>query len=150
MDSAKLKLCKRKNCNNKFKQYNSLQSYCSLSCKSLDKPLNLKLKSLYKIPKVSAKRKVLNPLYKTVSVEVLAEAKFVCFIDNCKNVANTCEHLKGRKGFADEWARDNNIPLLIDKRFLRACCWTHNIELENNPELSKQYQLSKLHNGKKD
>ena len=55
----------------------------------------------------------------------------------------------GRKGYADEWARENNIPLLIDKRYLAPCCNFHNLELENNPDLSKQYQLSKIHGGKK-
>jgi len=106
-------------------------------------------KKRYAIPKVSEKRKALNPLYASVRIEVLVEAEFKCFIDGCQNVANTCEHTMGRKGFADQWARDNNIPLLIDKRFLKACCLHHNGELENNPELSKEYQLSKIHGGKK-
>lgn len=106
-------------------------------------------KKRYIIPKVSEKRKALNPLYSAVRIEVLVEANFKCFIDECQNVANTCEHTMGRKGFADQWARDNDIPLLIDKRYLKACCLHHNGELENNPELSKQYQLSKIHGGKK-
>lgn len=108
-----------------------------------------KPKKNYSIPKVSEKRKELNKVYEKVRIEVLTEAKFKCFIDGCKNVATTCEHRKGRKGFADEWARENNVPLLIDKRFLAACCFIHNIELENNYELSKEYQLSKIHDGKK-
>ena len=89
------------------------------------------------------------PIYEKVRIEVLSEAKFVCFIDGCKNVANTIEHSAGRKGFYDDWARDNNIPLLVDKRFLKACCLAHNGELENNPELSKQYQYSKVSGIKK-
>lgn len=101
------------------------------------------------IPKVSQKRIVLNRIYEKVRIEVLSEAKFKCFIENCKNVANSVEHRMGRKGYADEWARENDIPLLIDKRYLAACCNYHNLELENNPELSKQYQLSKIHGGKK-
>jgi hypothetical protein len=31
--------------------------------------------------------------------------------------ATDVHHKKGRIGFADKWARDNNIPLLIDTRF---------------------------------
>ena len=100
------------------------------------------------IPKVSQKRIVLNRIYEKVRIQVLSEAKFKCFIENCKNVANSVEHRMGRKGYADEWARENDIPLLIDKRYLAACCNYHNLELENNPELSKQYQLSKIHGGK--
>lgn len=79
----------------------------------------------------------------------MTDAKFRCFIDGCNNVANTIEHTRGRVGYADEWARENNITLYIDKRFLKACCLQHNGELENNSELSKEYQLSKIHGGKK-
>lgn len=148
MDSHKLKKCK---CGAEFKQYNSLNVYCSANCKfKYGKKINIKLKSInpekkrYLIPKVSAKRKALNPLYEAVRIEVLTEAKFKCFIDGCTNVANTIEHSAGRIGFYDEQARYDNIPLLIDKRFLKACCLHHNGELENNPELSKKYQLSKI------
>lgn len=140
-------ICK---CGNHFVMYNSLNPYCSPECKfKYSKPFDLKLKPLYKIPNQSKKSKALNPIYEKIRIEVLSEAKFKCFIDGCTNVANTIEHRMGRKGFADEWARDNNIPLRIDKRYLAACCLHHNGELENNPELSKNYQLSKIHGGKK-
>lgn len=110
---------------------------------------NLKLKSLYKIPKVSEKRKALKIPYEIVRSEVLSEAKFKCFVKGCNNVANTIEHQRGHSGFFDDWARDNNISLHIDKRFLKACCFFHNQEFENNPELIKEYQLSKIHKGSK-
>lgn len=127
-----------------WKQYNSFQKCaCSLCLESKPQP---KKKS---IKKVSDKRKELNIIYEKVRIEVLSEAKFKCFIDGCTNVANTCEHLMKRKGFADQWAKDNNIPLLIDKRYLRACCVWHNGELERNPELSKQYQYSNVSGKKK-
>lgn len=101
------------------------------------------------IAKESAKRKKLKPVYENIRIEILSEAKFKCFVSGCANVATTLEHQKGRKGFADEWARDNNIPLLIDKRFLKPCCSFHNTEFENNTDLSMEYQLSKIHEGKK-
>lgn len=132
-----------------WKQYNSLQKCPCEQCKDKRKPPNLKLKSLYKIPKQSKKAKSLNPVYEKIRIEVLTEAKFVCFIDGCKNVANTVEHLMGRKGYADEWSRESDIPLRIDKRYLRACCLQHNGELETNPELSKKYQYSKISGIKK-
>lgn len=145
-----------KHCNNKFEPTVFLQKFCeSPDCKTAekewqkDKVLGTVKKTPKPIPKVSEKRKLENRDYEKIRIEVLTEAKFKCFIDGCKNVANTCEHRMGRKGFADQWARDNNIPLLVDKRFLAACCNYHNLELENNPELSKQYQLSKIHGGKK-
>lgn len=127
-----------------WKQYNSFQKcHCEMCLDSAP----LKKKKLIK--KVSDKRKELNAIYQKVRIEVLSEAKFKCFIDGCKNVANTVEHLMGRKGYADEWAKDNNIPLLIDKRFLKACCLVHNGELETNPELSKKHQYSKISGIKK-
>lgn len=133
-----------------WKQYNSLQKCQCDECRSkrVVKP-NLKLKSLYKIPKVSEKRKALKIPYEIVRSEVLSEAKFKCFVKGCNNVANTIEHQRGHSGFFDDWARDNNISLHIDKRFLKACCFFHNQEFENNPELSKEYQLSKIHKGSK-
>ncbi len=153
LDKRKPKTCQ---CGTEFLPYNTIQKFCSANCQfKFGKKINIKLKSLnpekkrYAIPKVSEKRKALNPLYASVRIEVLVEANFKCFIDGCINVANTCEHTMGRKGFADQWARDNDIPLLIDKRYLKACCLHHNGELENNPELSKEYQLSKIHGGKK-
>lgn len=73
----------------------------------------------------------------------------VCFVDGCSRKANTIEHTKGRQGFADKYARDNNIPLLLDERFWKPCCIQHNLEFESNVDLSKKYQLSKIHDGKK-
>jgi len=148
MNFFKEKICKLSGV--VWKQYNSLQKCPCDKCKKEKKIPNLQLKSIYKpIKKYSAKREKLNKVYEVVRIEVLSEAKFVCFIDGCKSVANTVEHLMGRKGFADEWAKENNIPLLVDKRYLRACCLVHNGELETNPELSKQYQYSKISGKKK-
>jgi len=123
--------------------YLAVEKDCQIKCA---KPVKKKPKP---VKKVSDKRKVLNKEYQKVRIEVLTEAKFKCFIDGCKNVANSIEHTSGRVGYYDQWARDNNIPLLIDKRFLKACCIAHNGELETNPELSKKYQYSKISGIKK-
>jgi hypothetical protein len=142
------------NCKEKFEPKRFLEKHCS-NCKTAEKEYQsekmakTERKKPKSIAKVSDKRKAVNKIYETVRIEVLSEAKFKCFIDGCENVANTIEHTAGRIGFYDDWARDNNIPLVIDKRFLKACCLHHNGELENNPELSKEYQLSKIHGGKK-
>lgn len=72
-----------------------------------------------------------------------------CFVEGCSKKADTIEHTKGRKGYADKDARENDIPLLLDERFWQPCCGEHNLEFENNPELSKKYQLSQIHEGKK-
>lgn len=67
------KICKDKDCDNVFKQYNSLSNYCSPTCKNKNKKPNLKLKSLYKIPKVSNKRKVDNAKYLVLRIEFLGK-----------------------------------------------------------------------------
>ena len=142
-------------CKQKFIAVRFLQKHCS-DCGKAEKIYQKEKLATWgekkppkAIPKVSEKRKLENLDYEKIRIEVLTEAKFKCFIKGCTNVANTCEHTMGRRGFADDWARDNNIPLLNDKRYLKACCFIHNGELENNPELSKEYQLSKIHGGVK-
>ena len=139
------------NCREKFIATYFLQKHCSnVDCKSAEKKYQedirsgTTVKNVKSIPKVSEKRKVLNKDYEKIRIEILVNAQFKCFIDGCTNVANTIEHLMGRKGFADQWARDNDIPLLNDRRYLRPCCMAHNGELETNPELSKKYQFSKI------
>jgi len=135
---------KCRNCKQPFQIFKSTDVYCSKECYKEHYTPKINLKPMKNIPKVSEKRKVINKIYESVRIEVLTEAKFKCFIDGCANVANTIEHTAGRIGFYDEEARNNNIPLIIDKRFLKACCLHHNGELENNPELSRKYQLSKI------
>jgi len=102
------------------------------------------------LKKVSDKSKKENKDYQKERIEFLSlpENK-KCFVDGCSRTANTIEHQKGRRGYADKWARDNKISLKMDKRYWKPCCIQHNLEFESNPELSKKYQLSKLHEGKK-
>ncbi len=97
------------------------------------------------IPKFSAKRKKENPKYTIERLRFLAQpGNQRCFIEGCNSRADTIEHTMGRKGYADQWARDNNISLLLDVRFWKPCCNFHNLELERNSELSEKYQLSKI------
>ncbi|MDR2223591.1 MAG: hypothetical protein LBE34_12805 [Flavobacteriaceae bacterium] len=137
---AKPKTCK---CGKEFKQYNSLQKYCSYSCQS-------KYAKPKRVNKVSKKRQEDNEIYSVIRKEFLSkEYNQICFIEGCNKQANTVEHSIGRIGYADDWARENGITLFLDVRFWKPCCLEHNLELENNPELSKKYQLSKIHGGKK-
>lgn len=69
---------------------------------------------------------------------------------NCQYRANTIEHTKGRGDYyVDDWAEENDIPLTLDERFWLPACILCNGELETNTELSKKFQLSKIHDGKK-
>ena len=88
---------------------------------------------------MSAKRKVESKLYSELRAEFLSKPENqVCFIDGCYEPAETIEHLKGR------WGTN-----YLDTTTWAACCLLHNLELETNSELSKKYQLSKIHGGKK-
>lgn len=152
------------NCRVKFEPRYFLDKFCgSFACteaenkyreeklKERQKKPNLQLSKMKPIKKVSDKRALENIIYKSERIKFLQlpENK-KCFIEECNSVADTIEHIMGRKGFADEYAMENNISLYLDKRFWKPCCLKHNLELENNPELSKKYQLSKIHGGSKE
>jgi hypothetical protein len=145
---------KCKGCGDRFTpKYTSFEKYCRKDeCrqeeiaqrKEKSKP-NLQLKSFKAIPKVSKKRQVENLQYQVLRKEFLEKKENqTCFIDGCHKRADTIEHTAGRLGYYDDWARDNKVSLYLDVRFWKPCCLQHNLELENNPELSKKYQLSKL------
>lgn len=139
-------------CDAVFKPFKTTDRFCSYKCANEFQNNRKSNKTTPKQPirKFSKKRQKQNKQYSVDRKEFLSlpENK-ICFIDGCKEPSTTIEHRKGRVGYADEWARENDIPLLLDKRFWAGCCLNHNLELERNPELSKQYQLSKIHNGKK-
>ena len=102
-------------------------------------------KEIKPIPKFSKKREKENREYTIKRLQFLAQPENLrCFIEGCNKRADTIEHTMGRKGFADDWARENNVSLLLDVRFWKPCCNEHNLELERNPELSQRYQLSKI------
>lgn len=106
----------------------------------------VKIKDIGKaIPKKSAKRKREDPIYTRERLQFLSQPEnHRCFIEGCGKRADTIEHTMGREGFADDWARYNNISLFLDVRFWKPCCNDHNLELERNSELSEKYQISKI------
>lgn len=66
------------------------------------------------IAKVSEKQSKLNAIYlRKVKVWIKGK-KCAVFPDR---PATECHHMQGRIGFADEWARENEVPLLLDERF---------------------------------
>ena len=91
------------------------------------------------IRKVSKKREIENKIYIRTRKEFLSlPENRICFIDGCSKPATTIEHTAGRLA-----------SKFLDQAFWKPCCLEHNLELENNSELSKKYQLSKIHGGKK-
>jgi hypothetical protein len=141
-------------CREKFTPTKFLQKFCE-NCKEAEREyqsgkIAKTITSKKPISKVSDKRKIENIIYTSTRIKflMLPENK-ICFIDECRNLATTIEHSAGRIGFYDDWARENNISLYLDQRFWKPCCNFHNLELERNSELSKKYQLSKIHGGEK-
>jgi len=147
---VKNKICADECCENEFKPFKTTDKYCSWNCaKKNQKPR--------KLPKTKPKRykskkqAVIDSKYTVQRIPFLSKPENkICFIDGCDQEANTVEHIRGRgQGYFDKWAEENDIPKTLDERFWRPCCLDHNLELENNGELSKKYQLSKIHGGKK-
>jgi len=151
MANFKQKVCKITG--HEWRQYTSLQKcpcdFCVSERNAKAKPkVNKPFKA--KIASVSKKQGARLKHYSVDRKEFLKQPENeFCFVDGCGKKATTIEHQKGRDGYADKFARDNDIWLLNDIRFWKPCCLQHNLEFENNPLLSKQYQLSKLHDGKK-
>ena len=133
MKQKEFKECKV--CGTEFKMYRTTDKYCSGKCQMKDKKPSLQLKSLYKpIKQVSEKRKLDDIIYKSERIKFLSlPENQICFIEGCNKQATTIEHRAGRWG--------SNY---LDTNTWAPCCLEHNLELENNPELSKKYQFSKI------
>jgi hypothetical protein len=129
----KQKLTKKcKNCGKEFRIYRTTDKFCSYHCANNYgeiKPIN----------KNSIKQKERLKKYNNLRKAFLSlpENKF-CFVDGCNNLANTVEHTAGRIG-------ENLLKIST----WEPCCNKHNLEFETNPELSKKYQVSRFHSGKK-
>lgn len=141
-----VKKCK---CGNDFNQYNSLTRYCSFKCSNLyGKPTNIKLKSLYKpIKRFSKKRQIQELQYQSDRIIFLSKPENkICPITG--QPTTEIHHVLKRRGFADEWARLNNIPLLLDQRFWLALSREAHEKVENNPKWAYEKGYSKKNNFK--
>lgn len=130
--------CRYSECGKEFRKHKTTDKYCSYACEIADNGFPEKKKSK-PIPKVSVKRKSMNEQYSVLRKEFLSKPEnIICFIDGCNEKSTTIEHRAGRWG--------SNF---LDTSTWAGCCLKHNLELENNPELSKKYQLSKITGNKK-
>jgi hypothetical protein len=137
----KQKECRNLGCDVLFTPFKSTDKFCSYVCaKTGQNPRkSTETKSRTKIQPMSQKRKKENAIYLKTRIEFLNEPENkICFIDGCDKSATTVEHTAGRIG-----------TKYLDQKFWKPCCLKHNLELENNPEMSNKYQLSKIHDGKK-
>ena len=92
--------------------------------------------------KISKKRAKLNPKYSKIKDNFLIGKN--CVVTNQK--ADQVHHAKGKQGYADAWARLNDVPLLIDVRFFIPVCMQGHRIIEDNPAMAyeKGYSLSRL------
>jgi len=106
----------------------------------------VKIKDIGKpIPKVSKKKAVLDAKYTVKKIVFMAKPENkICPVTN--QPTTDIHHKMGRVGFADEWARINNIPLLLDERFWLAVSREGHRQIEENPEWAKEngYSLNRL------
>lgn len=56
----------------------------------------------------------------------------------------TVQHMSGRVGYADEWARENETPLLLDERFWMPLCLNAHIYVNDNPKWASENGYSFL------
>lgn len=104
-------------------------------------------RNTYFIPKFSAKMEMRNAQYRPIRDKYL-RGNPICEIHDCDYPSTNPHHKMGRdiNTFADDWARDNDIPLLSDVRFIMACCSNcHPKRIHENSEwaYSHGYLISK-------
>ena len=132
MDNYKLKQCK---CGIFFKQFNSFQKFCSAACKFKYGPkVNLKLKPMKPIPKVSKKRQIQNLQYSVLRTEFLGKKENqICPITG--KPTTDIHHKKGRVG-----------ELFLDTKYWVALSREGHRFVEENPEWAKEkgYSLNRL------
>lgn len=110
--------------------------------KSLEKKANkVSVKKKYKsFNPVSQKRIDALARYRPIRDQYLIEHP-ICEVKGCVYRSNHIHHKMGREhnAYADDWARDNDIPLLIDVRFFMAVNECHHPKaIHENPEWARE------------
>ena len=66
----------------------------------------------------------------------------ICEVHDCTRKTTNLHHKRGREHnvFFDDWARDNDIPLLHDERWFLACCsLCHPVRIHEDPEWAREH-----------
>lgn len=125
-----------KRCQTHYKAYrNQVNSEKRLKETKIRKPL----------PKVSKKRAIENARYTVAKIQFMSKPENkICPVTG--QPTTDIHHKSGRVGFADQWARINNIPLLLDTRFWLAVSRDGHRQIEENPTWAKElgYSLIRL------
>ena len=102
-------------------------------------------RSIKPIPKVSKKMQINLAKYTVKKLEFMGRPENkICPIT--REPTTDIHHRMGRVGFADEWARITNIPLLLDERYFLAVSRRGHKHIEENPDWAKKmkYSLDRL------
>ncbi len=92
-----------------------------------------------RIPKFSKKRLNEMPIYFNESKEFLKGKRCAVFSEF---PATEIHHMRGRIGFADQWARENNITALMDKRYWLPVSRPGHWKIELNPSWAREMGFS--------
>ncbi len=61
-----------------------------------------------------------------------------CEVPGCSRRSVDLHHTAGRIGYADQWARDNEIKILWDVRYFKAVCREHHNKVDTDPNWAKE------------
>jgi hypothetical protein len=114
---------------------------------------HLENKELKLCAKCNAKRRnhddLLYPEAKKMFLDYCIKNEMTCPIKGTPiDYDSDVHHKKGRVGYADKWARDLDISLLIDVRYFLAVSRPGHIWIETHPQLSKKlgYSINRTSN----
>jgi len=97
------------------------------------------LKFKRRIPKFSKKRLKENTEYNRESRKFI-EGKQCAVFPELK--ATDVHHMKGRIGYADQWARENHVTLLMDQRYWLPVSRPGHSKIELNPRWAREIGFS--------
>lgn len=131
----------------KFKVYNQNKGLCDTCFYEWRKNTeNGKIHAAKsKINPKSKKRIDIEKEYSKIRKEFLCRKEnLICPVTG--HAASEIHHKMGRMGYADDWAVENNIPLLIDERFFLAVSRKGHRKIEENPKWAKEngYSLNRF------
>lgn len=109
----------------------------------VSKRVPIKVKKGYTIPKISKKHAKKISTYSKICKKYkekhsLCQAK----MNGCTHHTTDVHHKMGKVGFADKWARENDVELLNDVRHFLPVCRSCHDYIESHPEFAYENNFS--------
>ncbi len=112
------------------------------TCNKLNRKRDTQIvKEVTPIKKVSDKQAILDRKYLAKRAKWIKGKMCAVFP---KEKATECHHMAGRVGYHDEWARDNEMPLLLDERFWLPVSEAGHKKITNNPKWASENKFTFL------